>query len=797
MADFQEFNIFGGSPASFRTALPTLAAVRSFVLPVTREDSGGLELHALLPLLDGGRQRLQAFTDETALSTPFIKYQPLETALVLFHAPRNDSFSFDPGLSRPTSVSASRAEISRLAGCLQAGDTLATDPLREAAAEFSLGNLHKAHFYYAMEAEKSPVSPARLPLCAVLVELGLFQEAYDALKAEKAPEALLLMAAIYRRTGNPQRAAEALAAIDRGTPQEEGKAAETAWLHLAAEREEEAEKEFERLAASASIRAEALSGLGAVRAKKAFRTRDPGLLAGAEAAFEAAAASPSPAVSRIFFQLGNIYFRSGNLAKAEFCYKQTAARAPGLQALSNLAATLTRTGKFQEAEAITARIALTDAAAAKQLAVKLRSEKDLSPQDRQAARSPEPAGPAGPAPAGPPDLEIETFPVAPPPPPTGFKSPSSMPGQASLEPAAMLTPPRTFFSGNAAVRPAGINLDGPPAAQPPFSPTQEQAPAGPAARQELPQAFPSMQTGGRGLDLQSMQDVMRSVPDFSSQERRPEDFMSGAFRVASLLERESGKKVNFNAEGLAAIEARLRVAFSGDKSEAELELAKDSAAFLCYFLKERYSGVLIKLPQSEPWCWPMVFERAGRKFTTYPAQRAWRLVLGEGLPDRGWLVRYGEWVVASLQETAALPSGTAAVKSKTPSHPERLTDTLTEHRRIMVLASTLSEISGIEPVRSGLIKLETVLKNNFRPNIPPSADGWRLLRCCGHVLAEIFIRDFKAAWYNTDGEDGFWSMRLPWGTFVFPLGKIYRVAAAREDLGEYYAALLSEKKSRE
>ena len=44
-----------------------------------------------------------------------------------------------------------------------------------------------------------------------------------------------------------------------------------------------------------------------------------------------------------------------------------------------------------------------------------------------------------------------------------------------------------------------------------------------------------------------------------------------------------------------------------------------------------------------------------------------------------------------------------------------------------------------------------------------------------------------------DGEDGHWSMRLPWDTFVFPIGKIYKTASHREELLEYYDALLSER----
>jgi len=92
-----------------------------------------------------------------------------------------------------------------------------------------------------------------------------------------------------------------------------------------------------------------------------------------------------------------------------------------------------------------------------------------------------------------------------------------------------------------------------------------------------------------------------------------------------------------------------------------------------------------------------------------------------------------------------------------------------------------------------VLKLEKAIKTSFKPGIPPTADGWKLLRCYGHVLAEIAVRDFKAAWYNVDGDDGGWSMQLPWKTILFPLGKVYKTASSGGDLDAWYEALLSEK----
>ena len=125
--------------------------------------------------------------------------------------------------------------------------------------------------------------------------------------------------------------------------------------------------------------------------------------------------------------------------------------------------------------------------------------------------------------------------------------------------------------------------------------------------------------------------------------------------------------------------------------------------------------------------------------------------------------------------------------------PERITDAQTEHKRILLLTATLEETSRVEPGRPGVAKLDKALRDNFKPGIPPTADGWKLLRCYGHMLAEILAKDFKASWYNTDGNDGLWSMQLPWRTFVFPIGKVYKAASNRESLTAFYDALLADK----
>ena len=831
-------NIFEGAPASFREALRLFSGVTGTVLPVKPETAGPVQLYTLSTVPEEGQPALPAFTDEELLNPPLLQKSLADTAALFFHAPGHEVFIFNPRHPQArfgtAPLKASRRDISLLAGFIRmSGKDPHGDPAHLADGEFSLGNLHAAHYLYDLAAAHNPASRARFQLGAVLVELGLLQEAYDELKADTDPEALLCLAVIHRRTGNTALARKTLAAMGSGTQLEERREIEAAWLDLDEGKEEEAVKAFQRLSSAAFDKVEALSGLGAAMAKTAFRTKDRSRLAAAAAALRSALAAPSPASVRVFFQLGNLYFRSGETAQAETCYRRSAAMAPAVQALANLALTLVKTGKLEEAAAITAQVALTDLASAWRLAAEFPKDSvtALFPP-AESAPAPKPGEGAG---------QIERFPTAGQQPapaaapvePAPQAEPLPAPAPRAPEPPATMrvpvpeTAPGDFPALNPSSEPPpapAIKANPFSAAQPPAprSPVMETAggnfqfvnpsaepPAPVAEASPLAPAQPQVSTiSGRhvnisadnpgqapGLQIETLRDVMSSGTQLTEEESRKDDFISRAFKLASDLEEELGRKIYYNQDGLSEVEGKLRRKFikAAGNQQGNLETVRDCAAFLCYFMQERHKGRLIKLADFDPWGWPMVFSKPGFKFTTYPVQRAWRLLWQETVPEPGWLTKYYRWVADRLNETAPPACGADAVRAKVKSHPERLIDAQTEHKRMLVLLSSMNETSGIELGRSGLIKLEDAIKNNFRPGIPPSADGWKLLRCFGHLLAAILAKDFKAEWYNVDGDDGGWSMRLPWDTFVFPLGKVYKTASLRDDLDAYYGVLIAEK----
>jgi len=754
VADYsQNLNIFSGAPAGFLQAIRTFEGLRSLAMPVKAAETSGATLFFIIPKTEGGQSFLPAFTDERLVLPPLVSLPPADAALLLFHAPNHESFVFNAehpqALEMLSPLRASRSDVSLLAGHFTAGGKTGGDLAGAAAAEFSSGRLHAAHYLYALAAAKNPDSRARFSAGSVLLELGLLQEAYDGLKAETDPEALLTLASIQRRAGGYQAASDLLASIPPGTQLDERVAVETAWLDLEAGREEEAEKAFQRLSTAAFDKAEPLAGLGAALAKNAFKAKDKGKLSAAASALRSALAAPSAPMARILFQLGNLYFRSGDMVQAEDCYRRSAMLAPAVQALGNLALTLLKTGKTAEAAAVTLKIALTDTESASRLV----------PQFPPAAiEELFPAPKAAPAPAP------ETVKPAEPPPAAA---------QAPL-PAAAPAPATVAGLAAASLEPAPLSSDR-TGAKPAAAPKAEQ----PAQRPRI----------------ETLRDVMSAPSAPTEEESRGDAFISGAFRMASDLEDELGRKIYFNPDGLGEAEKKLRLTFIKDKvnQQTKVDMVRDCAAFLCYFLQERHKGRLIKFPDFDPWGWPMIFEQPNMKLVTYPVQRAWRLLWGGEVPEPGWLAKYSVWLTERLRAPGPLPCGLEAAKKRIMSHAERLTDSATEHRRMMVLVSSLPETSGIELGRSGLFKLEEAIKNNFKPDIPPTTDGWKLLRCYGHIFAETLIRDLKGVWYNTDGEDGGWSLQFPWKTIVFPLGKVYKAAADRSGLVDYYDQLMQEK----
>jgi tetratricopeptide (TPR) repeat protein len=764
---------------------PELAA------PVVQAQADRLTLYTIPAYTDKELSLLPVFTSPGLIDPPYTaKPAPLFLQL-LFNAPSANASAFNPKHAKSgfslAEVRLDKRQISAVIGFLQTPSPLPAGAELESALknEAGLGNLHRANYMASILLTGRSSAPPSGLYAELLINLGLLQEAYDYIKSAQTPDFYYYRALILRLSGDSAKARQWLGKIPAGTSFEDKNRLELAWLALEDGNADEALRTFRPMAKNSFDKAGALFGVGSALIKKSASEKTPAAMDEILAAFSSALNHPSPLIPDILLQLGNLYFKAGNYTEAETCYGKAAAARPTIQSKTNLTLAIIKTGKLREAAALINDIALVDVSAAGRLA------KGLPPGSAAGLLE---------------DARQHTN-VVPVNLPTTVQNPASNPPPAAANGAP--EPQRRFppvygaqmvpsYMGPEENRPpaGGITVSLEPATPKKVISVRTERKAEydtfqpPASDKSTPQ---TLQPGE--LQMESLMDAVTSSPMPTETETRQDDFMGRAFKLAASLEEESGKKIFFNAEGLTEVERKLRLTFikARQNPQEALETVKNCSAFLCFLLQERHRGRLIKMPDFDHWGWPVVFD-APNNLATYPIQRVWKLLWEGNLPEPGWLTRYFQYVESELMSgKTERPQGAAAVQGRIQSHPERMIDAQTEHRRIMLLVSTLEETSAIELGRSGIVKLEKALKDKFRPDIPPTADGWKLLRCYGHMLAEILINDFKANWYNVDGNDGFWSMQLPGQMFVFPIGKIYKTASNRENLGLYYDALLAEK----
>jgi len=261
-----------------------------------------------------------------------------------------------------------------------------------------------------------------------------------------------------------------------------------------------------------------------------------------------------------------------------------------------------------------------------------------------------------------------------------------------------------------------------------------------------------------------------------------------AFEFAKNLEEEFQTKVLFNLEGLNVVERKLRITFMSEISTQEKNnVINGASAFLTFLLKERFKAEIIKYNDLDPWTNEAIIKNKNSlQLFTYPVARVWLINWNEKLPEQGWLGNYLKYLTYFMNQKEENEYGKRAVISKISSHPEKIFDAIIEHKKILTIASEIEETSYIPLNPSSVIKIESEIRKRFKPKIPPTRDGWKILRCYAHIFLEIILKDIKPQWYNVEKNDGFWSFKIKENKFIFPIGKVYKTALLGESLVNYY-----------
>ncbi len=772
-ASGDDFNIFKLSSASLDEIMACFRGFTYLSFPVGECKYRGLALRTVRTEEREGGPCFPVITDERIASGPCLTLPSKEALARLFYSPAAENAVFNPEgtlvKESGPEVKLDRMKLSLILGFL---DTPQEPADLQAAADGALaaGAFHKANylFYRIFEREGQDRITALYP--QVLMELGQHRQAYFMLKDLATPEAWCNLAFIYFETGDLPHAAEFLARVPAGTALEERRALLAALLRATA-----GGPGFQdplRAMIPGPLGAEASCELAAV----IYRSAPTDRVALNEARILAASAAAHPrSAFKALSLLGSVNFSMGDFREASENWDRAFTLAPMPVLLANSGAALISLRSYGEALSAAAELALWDKAAAEKLLAAVPEEAlAAGPAPRKSAPPAMPSPAARPKTSSTPYVAVEKERV--------FDYFDAM----KKEPAPEARP-------TASLERADISSRAPTASRRTLASTAASGPAAAASGANKVSAAEADSERSSDARFEDYGELFEAAVSSRPELVRTDDFMGRAFRLASSLEEETGRKVYFSADGITEVEKKIRLTFiKAEKNPVErTETVLSAGAFLCYFFQERHRARLLKFADFDPWAWPLVVP--GSDFLTYPVQRLWRLLWNETLPEPGWLTRYAQWAESEIRSPSPKVSGAAAVRQRVRSHPERITDAETEHKRILTLASTLAETAGIETSRTGAAKLGQALRTRFKPDIPPTADGWKLLRCYGHIFAAILVKDFRGTWHNTDGNDGLWSLRFPWNTYSFPLGKVYRAASAGEDLLEYYDRLMEEK----
>lgn len=264
-----------------------------------------------------------------------------------------------------------------------------------------------------------------------------------------------------------------------------------------------------------------------------------------------------------------------------------------------------------------------------------------------------------------------------------------------------------------------------------------------------------------------------------------------AFQFSKDLEKEFSKKIYFNLEGIDDLERKTRLTAMSEISEYELIKTFESAGyFLLYLIRERFKAKIRIEKNLDLWtASARITNSYGLELTTYPVARIWRLRWDAVKPPHGYLREYIEYINSFMNISQQPYYGKIAVIKKSKSSDHKVFDAQIEHRKILEVAKDIEETSYLSPNSSLLPKFEKELRRYFKPGIPPTVDGWKILRCFAHIFLEMIIKDFSPSWYCVEKNDGLWSFELPGKTYIFPVGKIYKAVLTGESIEEYYQIL--------
>ncbi|MEA3306373.1 MAG: tetratricopeptide repeat protein, partial [Elusimicrobiota bacterium] len=701
-------NIFGENFSSFVLMLKQFKDLDKMAVPVQKHEYCEKQIYTITPQKIGSEQIFPVFANTDSIEPPFLQKTPPDILKTIFCNPAIQTILINPPLEKPKAgsvtgrtIKLNRNKISIMTGCFQ------TEPhkensdnfLKNIMAEMNRGNFHNANYISSLAIAQGKAQAISAIYPQILINLRLYQDAYDFIKVfPQNPLMLYYSAVIFRVTGNFKRALEILHSIAEEARMENKKNLQKAWIAMGSNKFEEAENKFKQLLDSPLEKNEASIGLGMTLSKKGFQAKDMQTLNEALETLKQSLDLPGGLNAQAHFYLGNIYFNTAKYPEALEHYEKSFKLTPSLPAMINTTNTYLKLSKHEEALTLVLSIALIDLGAAEKILLEFPKdilsqlntvhpdistiqnmsqyanifniskpeEKKEPPKPNLKSNTPETTSADGV------NHEISQ-PIAPETPskPKDSKMSQKTKNEQFLEQikSARIAQSNSSESKEEPADMASLERNEPIAQSDRIMP-EEEKPQERVENDSMPatslKSSDSAQSDGpeeeknqerdltdseRMASLEPNQPIAQSDRIAPSEETSPQqtedkftmesssnifnsniqnahqadnkndEFIARAFNLASQLENDLGTKVHFNIEGLKGIEKKLRLTFLGNiyDRQQKQELALDCAAFLCYMLKEKHKGKLIKFPDFDPWAWPMFFENS--EIVTYPIER--------------------------------------------------------------------------------------------------------------------------------------------------------------------------------
>ena len=796
-------NIFGENFSSFINTLEQFKSVDKLTAPAREHNYRENRIYTAITHTINSEKIFPVFTDINAIEPPLLKKTPLDFLNMIFCNPAIQTTLINPPAKQATlpendalknaldsarsdrldiitgnTIKLNRNKLSIIIGSLESdiknNDT--DDFIAKILDKMNHGKLHSANYISSLAIAQGKAHQIATIYPQLLINLRLYQDAYDFIKIfPENPVMLYYSAIIFRITGNFKKTLEILNSITENPAMKNKKNLQKAWMAMSLNNFKEAEEKFKELLNSPLEKNEASIGLGMTLSKKGLLKKDIQALNDSLNILKKSLEIPCELNAQAHFYIGNIYFNTAKYPESIEHYAKSLKLNSSLPTMINMTNAYLKLEKYEETLNRTLLIALTNLNSAEKILSEfpkniLSRLNTVHPDISTAQNISQHANISEPKqkeklPENHTSKEVFIHEIPQPARPETISSPSS----------------NTKENQNESINTASLEPNKPIAQSDRIKSDEKNPP----------------KNNDTAFKPDSSLNIFNSNIQTSRQTgNETDEFVTRAFKLASQLEDELGKKIHFNIDGINDIEKKLRISFIGNLNQQQkLELILDCSAFLCYMLKEKHKGNLIKFSNFDQWAWPMLFENSS--LVTYPIERLWRLIWVKEIPDAGWLAKYVQYLDEIFQ-TSDIDSycGINAIKHKLRSHPEKIIDAQTEHKKMMILNSSLEETRAIKINRAGISEIENAIKFKFKPQVPPSSEGWKLLRCYAHTFIEILIQELQFQWFNTDGNDGQWSMNSPHMTFIFPFGKIYKCAANGESLTEYFEYLLEEKEQR-